>query len=100
MAANTPQQHVQAVKKAEDEAKQTTNTGRVEEARQQQQKTVEYTFIISGLNYGPNANLLNEASSDSIMLVFDAVPSHSYSRTVEKTSFVVESGDNERPCRY
>ncbi len=92
MAANTPQQHVQAVKKAEDEAKQTPNTGRVEEARQQQQKTVEYTFIISGLNYGPNANLLSEASADSIMLVFDAVPSHSYSRTVEKTSFAVESG--------
>lgn len=92
MAANTPQQAVQAVKKAEDEAKQQNQGGRVEDAREQQQKTVEYTFIISGINYGPNANLLNEASSDSIMLVFDAVPSHSYSRTVEKTSFAVESG--------
>ena len=92
MAANTPQQAVQAVKKAEDEAKQTQNNGRVEDARKQQQKTVEYTFIISGLNYGPNANLLNEASSDSIMLVFDAVPNHTYTRTVEKTSFAVESG--------
>lgn len=73
-------------------AKQNQTGGRVEEAKQQQQKTVEYTFIISGMNYGPNANLLNEASSDSIMLVFDAVPNHSYSRTVEKTSFAVESG--------
>lgn len=93
MAANTPQQHVQAVKKAEDEAKQ--NSGRVEDARkqQEQQKTIECTIIVSGLNYGQNGNLLQDAanSADKILLLFDAVPSYSYSRTVQKTEFAVES---------
>lgn len=98
MAKNPFENAVKVTEQIEREkaakAKQNQTGGRVEDARkqQQEQKTVEYTFIISGMNYGPNANLLNEASSDSIMLVFDAVPSHSYTRTVEKTSFAVESG--------
>lgn len=62
----------------------------IQNAQQQQQQKLEYTFIISGMNYGPNANLLQEASVDSIVLVFDAVPNHTYSRTVEKTSFATE----------
>lgn len=57
---------------------------------QQQQKKQEYTFIISGFNYGPNANLLQEASVEHIMLMFDAVPNYSYSRTVEKTQYATE----------
>ncbi|ELO2703259.1 hypothetical protein QWR64_003995 [Escherichia coli] len=94
--ANTPQQHVQAVKKAEDEAKQQNQTGgRVEDARkqQQEQKTIECTIIVSGLNYGQNGNLLQDAANDAdkILLLFDAVPSYSYSRTVQKTDFAVES---------
>ena len=62
----------------------------IQNAQQQQQQKLEYSFIISGMNYGPNANLLQEASVDSIVLVFDAVPNHTYSRTVEKTSFATE----------
>lgn len=98
MAKNPFENAVKVTEQIEREkaakAKQNQTGGRVEDARkqQQEQKAVEYTFIISGMNYGPNANLLNEASSDSIMLVFDAVPSHTYTRTVEKTSFAVESG--------
>ncbi|EOW5480646.1 phage baseplate protein [Escherichia coli O169] len=96
MAANTPQQHVQAVKKAEDEAKQQNQTGgKVEDARkqQQEQKTIECTIIVSGLNYSQNGNLLQDAANaaDKILLLFDAVPSYSYSRTVQKTDFAVES---------
>lgn len=93
MAANTPQQAAQAVKKAEDEAKQnqTQTGGRVEDARQQQKQTQEFTIIVSGFNYGPNANLLAEADTEHVMLMFDAVPSYTYTRAVEKTSYAVEN---------
>lgn len=93
MAANTPQQAVQAVKKAEDEAKQnqTQTGGRVEDARQQQKEPQEYTIIVSGFNYGGNSNLLQQADADHVMLMFDAVPSYTYTRAVEKTSYAVEN---------
>lgn len=93
MAANTPQQAVQAVKKAEDEAKQnqTQTGGRVEDAREQQKEPQEYTIIVSGFNYGGNSNLLQQADADHIMLMFDAVPSYTYTRTVEKTSYATEN---------
>lgn len=55
-----------------------------------QQDKQEYTFIISGFNHGPNANLLQEASVEHIMLMFDAIPNYSYSRTVEKTQYATE----------
>lgn len=76
-------------------AKQNQTGGRVEDARkqQQEQKTIECTIIVSGVNYGQNGNLLQDAANaaDKIMLLFDAVPSYSYSRTVQKTEFAVES---------
>ncbi len=76
-------------------AKQNQTGGRVEDARkqQQEQKTIECTIIVSGLNYGQNGNLLQDAANDAdkIMLLFDAVPNYSYSRTVQKTEFAVES---------
>lgn len=85
MAANTPQQHVQAVKKAEDEAKQQQNT-------QDTQKTQECTIIVSGMRKGgPNEHILENADAEHIYLYFDAIPNYSYSRTVEKSSFAVES---------
>ncbi|HDX3184388.1 TPA: hypothetical protein ROA76_004369 [Escherichia coli] len=88
MAANTPQQHVQAVKKAEDEAKQQQNT----QNTQQQQKTQECTIIVSGMRKGgPNEHILENADAEHIYLYFDAIPNYSYSRTVEKSSFAVES---------
>lgn len=96
MAANTPQQAVQAVKKAENEAKQQNQSGRVEDAREQQkqQRVMECTIIVSGFscNNGPNANLLSEANSaDKIFILFDAVTNYSYSRTVQKSEYAVES---------
>lgn len=85
MAANTPQQAAQA------KQNQTQNGGRVEDAREQQKEPQEYTIIVSGFNYGGNSNLLQQADADHIMLMFDAVPSYTYTRTVEKTSFAVEN---------
>lgn len=84
MAANTPQQHVQAVKKAEDENKQ--------QKQQQNKDTVEYTIIVSGLNYGQNANLLAEADTEHINIVFDCVTNYSLTQNVEKSSYAVETG--------
>lgn len=96
MAANTPQQAAQAVKKAEDEAKQQNQSGRVEDAREQQkqQRVMECTIIVSGFscNNGPNANLLSEANSaDKIFILFDAVENYSYNRTVQKSEYAVET---------
>lgn len=80
--------------KKEKAAKQNQTGGRVEDARkqQEQQKTIECTIIVSGLNYGQNGNLLQDAanSADKILLLFDAVPSYSYSRTVQKTEYATE----------
>lgn len=88
MAANTPQQHVQAVKKAEDEAKQQQNTQNTQDT----QKTQECTIIVSGMRKGgPNEHILENADAEHIYLYFDAIPNYSYSRTVEKSSFAVES---------
>lgn len=85
MAANTPQQHVQAVKKAEDEAKQQQNT-------QKPAETQECTIIVSGMRKGgPNEHILENADAEHIYLYFDAIPSYSYSRTVEKTQFATEN---------
>lgn len=88
MAANTPQQHVQAVKKAEDEAKQQQNTQNTQDT----QKTQECTIIVSGMRKGgPNEHILENADAEHIYLYFDAIPSYSYSRTVEKTQFATEN---------
>lgn len=88
MAANTPQQHIQAVKKAEDEAKQQQNT----QNTQQQQKTQECTIIVSGMRKGgPNEHILENADAEHIYLYFDAIPNYSYSRTVEKTQYATEN---------
>lgn len=85
MAANTPQQHVQAVKKAEDEAKQQQNT-------QKPAETQECTIIVSGMRKGgPNEHILENADAEHIYLYFDAIPNYSYSRTVEKTQYATEN---------
>ncbi|HBJ0322921.1 TPA: hypothetical protein LAM98_004222 [Escherichia coli] len=88
MAANTPQQHVQAVKKAEDEAKQQQNTQNTQDT----QKTQECTIIVSGMRKGgPNEHILENADVEHIYLYFDAIPNYSYTRTVEKTQFATEN---------
>ncbi|QMC04577.1 hypothetical protein HVZ88_25435 (plasmid) [Escherichia coli] len=110
MPANTPQQHVQAVKKADngkydyanmkssnkniqaihDAKNDELKSERVKQIEKDRKDAQEYTFIISGFNHGPNANLLQEASVEHIMLMFDAVPNYSYSRTIEKTQYATE----------
>lgn len=111
--ANTPQQAAQAIQKADNgkydygnmksqnkniqaihNAKnEELKSERIKEIEKQQKETVECTIIVSGLNYGQNGNLLQDAANDAdkILLLFDAVPSYSYSRTVQKTEFAVES---------
>lgn len=110
MAANTPQQHVQAIQKADNgkydyadlkspnkniqavhNAKnEELKSERIKEIEKQQKEAIEYTIIVSGINYGQNANLLQE--EDRINIVFDAVTNYSITQTVEKTNFAVESG--------
>ena len=110
MAANTPQQAVQAIQKANNGKYDYANmkspdkniqaihnakneelkSERIKEIEKQQKETVEYTIIVSGINYGQNANLLQE--EDRINIVFDAVTNYSITQTVEKTNFAVESG--------
>ena len=110
MAANTPQQAAQAIQKADngkydygnmksqnkniqaihDAKNDELKSERVKQIEKERKDAQEYTFIISGFNHGPNANLLQEASAQHIMLMFDAVPNYSYSRTVEKTQYATE----------
>lgn len=91
MAANTPQQHVQAVKKAEDENKQQKQQQNTQNT-QDTQKTQECTIIVSGMRKGgPNEHILENADAEHIYLYFDAIPNYSYSRTVEKTQFATEN---------
>lgn len=77
--------------KKEKAAKQNQTGGRVEGAREQQ-KTQECTIIVSGMRKGgPNEHILENADAEHIYLYFDAIPSYSYSRTVEKTQFATEN---------
>lgn len=111
MAANTPQQAAQAVKKADNGKYDYANmksqnkniqaihnakndelkSERIKEIEKQRKDTQEYTIIVSGFNHGGNSNLLQQADADHIMLMFDAVPSYTYTRAVEKTSYATEN---------
>lgn len=110
MPANTPQQAAQAIQKADNgkydyadmkspnkniqavhNAKnEELKSERIKQIEKQQKEAIEYTIIVSGINYGQNANLLQE--EDRINIVFDAVTNYSLTQTVEKTNFAVESG--------
>lgn len=64
----------------------------IKNAEKQQQGDVVYTLFASGLNHGGRNILLDDADfTSNIVIIFDAVPSHTYTRSVEKTSFAVES---------
>lgn len=94
MAKNPWQGVADKLDKLEKEkaAKQNQTGGsRVEEAREQQKKQ-ECTIIVSGMRKnGPNEHILENADTEHIYLYFDAIPSYSYSRTVEKTQFATEN---------
>lgn len=98
MAKNPFENAVKVTEQIEREkaakAKQNQTGGRVEDARkqQQEQKTQECTIIVSGMRKGgPNEHILENADAEHIYLYFDAIPSYSYSRTVEKTQFATEN---------
>lgn len=112
MAANTPQEAVQAAKKADNGKYDYANmksqnkniqaihnakneelkSERVKEIEKERKGEVVYTLFASGLNHGGRNILLDDADfTSNIVIIFDAVTSHSYTRTVEKTSFAVES---------
>lgn len=111
MAANTPQEAVQAVKKADngkydyaglksknkniqaihDAKNEELKSERVKEIEKERKGEVVYTLFASGLNHGGRNILLDDADfTSNIVIIFDAVPSHTYTRTVEKTSFATE----------
>lgn len=95
MAKNPFENAVKVTEQIEREkaakAKQNQTGGRVKEAREQQ-KTQECTIIVSGMRKGgPNEHILENADAEHIYLYFDAIPSYSYSRTVEKSQFATEN---------
>lgn len=112
MAANTPQQHVQAIQKADngkydygnmkssnkniqaihDAKNDELKSERVKQIEKERKEAQECTIIVSGMRKGgPNENILANADAEHIYLYFDAIQNYSYSRTVEKTQFATEN---------
>lgn len=112
MAANTPQQHVQAIQKADngkydygnmkssnkniqaihDAKNDELKSERVKQIEKERKEAQECTIIVSGMRKGgPNENILANADAEHIYLYFDAITNYSYSRTVEKTQFATEN---------
>lgn len=62
------------------------------ENAQEVSSQVQYTLFASGLNYGGrNIELKDKNYNDDLAIIFDVVDQHSYTRTVDKSSFSVES---------
>lgn len=112
MAANTPQQAVQAIQKADngkydygnmkssnkniqaihDAKNDELKSERVKQIEKERKEAQECTIIVSGMRKGgPNENILANADAEHIYLYFDAIPNYSYSRTVEKTQYATEN---------
>uniref|UniRef100_A0AAU8GIF7 Dit-like phage tail protein N-terminal domain-containing protein n=1 Tax=Salmonella phage vB_SEnST11_KE22 TaxID=3161173 RepID=A0AAU8GIF7_9CAUD len=52
---------------------------------------VKYTLFASGLNYGGrNVELKDKNYTNDLAIIFDVVEQHSYTRTVDKSSYAVE----------
>lgn len=111
MAANTMKEAISAIQKADngkydyadmkssnkniqaihDAKNEELKSERVKEIEKQRKGEVVYTLFASGLNHGGRNILLDDANfTDNIVIIFDAVTSHTYTRTVEKTSFATE----------
>lgn len=112
MAANTMKEAISAIQKADngkydyadmkssnkniqaihDAKNEELKSERVKEIEKQRKGEVVYTLFASGLNHGGRNVLLDDADfTSNIVIIFDAVPSHTYTRTVEKTSFATEN---------
>ncbi|QYC52528.1 hypothetical protein [Salmonella phage SSBI34] len=90
MGTMSPQQ-IAAVDKAYRE-------GQAEEARkkeaidvQKSKEGVRYTIFASGLRNGRLSELEGKNSTTDIAIIFDAVETHSYGKSYNKTSYAVES---------
>lgn len=61
------------------------------ESAQEASQSVQYTLFASGLNNGGrNMQLKDKNYSTDIAMIFDVVDSHTYTRTVDKTSYSTE----------
>ena len=111
MAANTMQEAISAIQKADngkydyanmkssnkniqaihDAKNEELKSERVKEIEKERKGEVVYTLFASGLNHGGRNTLLDDADfTSNIVIIFEAVPSHTYTRSVEKTSFATE----------
>ncbi|AZF87794.1 hypothetical protein KP12_115 [Klebsiella phage KP12] len=74
------------------QGKATANVEQKVSTAQNASSEVQYTLFASGLNNGGrNVELKNKNYTDNIAILFDVVEDHSYTRTVDKTSYAVEN---------
>ena len=73
------------------QGKATANVERKVSSAQETSSGIKYTLFASGLNYGGrNIELKDKNYTDDLAIIFDVVEEHSYTRTVDKTSYAVE----------
>lgn len=73
------------------QGKATANVERKVSNAQETSSGVKYTLFASGLNYGGrDIELKDKNYTDDLAIIFDVVEEHSYTRTVDKTSYAVE----------
>lgn len=73
------------------QGKATANVEQKINTAQEASGDVKYTLFASGLNYGGrNIELKDKNYTTDVAIIFDVVENHTYTRTVDKTSFAVE----------
>lgn len=73
------------------QGKATANVEKKVSTAQEASGEVQYTLFASGLNYGGrNVELKDKNYTNDLAIIFDVVEQHSYTRTVDKTSYAVE----------
>ncbi|AGZ17528.1 hypothetical protein X824_gp054 [Escherichia phage 4MG] len=73
------------------QGKATANVEKKVNTAQEASGEVQYTLFASGLNYGGrNVELKDKNYTNDLAIIFDVVEQHSYTRTVDKTSYAVE----------
>lgn len=73
------------------QGKATANVEKKVSTAQEASGEVQYTLFASGLNYGGrNVELKDKNYTNDLAIIFDVVEQHTYTRTVDKTSYAVE----------
>uniref|UniRef100_A0AAU8GGC5 Dit-like phage tail protein N-terminal domain-containing protein n=1 Tax=Salmonella phage vB_SEnST11_KE23 TaxID=3161174 RepID=A0AAU8GGC5_9CAUD len=73
------------------QGKATANVEKKVNTAQEASGEVKYTLFASGLNYGGrNVELKDKNYTNDLAIIFDVVEQHSYTRTVDKSSYAVE----------